>query len=709
MNFLDECLRFDCAGESLLGVLSRPEQPSTIGLLIIVGGPQYRAGSHRQFVLLARHLAAAGHAVLRFDYRGMGDSNGAERNFEAVSDDIDAAMAALRQAVPGLQQVALWGLCDGASAALLYLQDRPQAEVAGLCLLNPWVRSAQTQASTRVKHYYTGRLMEKAFWSKLLRGQVNVGRLSELAANLRTMLRRRPPSTAAAAAAAAAALSFHQRMAQSWQRHDMPLMLVLSGRDLIAKEFLEAASASPDWQGALARPQLTRLDLPKADHTFADTASREAVQQATCAWLGQLSNTAASTGQTQPGTPPDTPAETRPPAAGFAAAGFAAAGFAAAGAPQAAPPKAMLTWHSPDGWSVTRQPMAAPWPEDVQALVTQAVRFNLESSQHWYRNLHQTMFNGDDKIALWILRDGASAVAALPVRVEARRWGGHLWPLIHPHYTALFTPTLAPGLAAEKLSLLLRQVLGHYRPLGRLTFSPMDMRSDGFACLKRALALAGLRCFSFFCFMNWHLRAPANWADYLAGRSANQRSVIRRSGRKLAQQGGHIEIITEPSDLDRGMAAYWQVYATSWKQDEPSHAFIDGLARSCASHGELRLGLAWLGERPVAAQLWMVGRGQADIYKLAYDEAFKALAPGNALSAALMQHVIECDQVHRVDYLIGDDAYKRVWMSEQVERWGLVAFNPWTATGLAGAIAQRLAEHTRSWRARRRHAAQASA
>ena len=675
MNFADECLRFDCQGEPLQGVLTRPQQPSTIGLLIIVGGPQYRAGSHRQFVLLARHLAAEGHAVLRFDYRGMGDSNGAERSFEAVSEDIDAAVAALRQAVPQLQQVALWGLCDGASAALLYLQDRPQAEIAGLCLLNPWVRSAQTQASTRVKHYYTGRLMEKAFWSKLLRGQVKPGRLSELAASLRTMLMRRRPQSAAV-------LSFHQRMAQAWRRDDLPLMLVLSGRDLIAKEFLEATNASPDWHGALSRPQLTRLDLAKADHTFADTPSREAVQQATSAWLDRLSNTGAATGR----TPPD-----------------------AAAAPQAGPPNPMPTWRSPDGLSVTRQPLAAPWPEDVLALMAQALPFNLESSQHWYRNLHQTMFDADDHIVLWTLRDGATAVAALPVRVEARRLGGHLWPLVHPHYTALFAPALAPGLAPEKLAVLLRRLLAHYRPLGRLTFSPMDIGSAGFACLKRALALAGLRSFSFFCFMNWHLRAPANWADYLAGRSANQRSVIRRSGRKLADQGGHIEIIADPSDIDRGMAAYWQVYAASWKQDEPSHEFIDGLARSCASRGELRLGLAWLGERPVAAQLWMVGRGQADIYKLAYDEACKALAPGNALSAAMLQQVIERDQVQRVDYLIGDDAYKRVWMSEQGERWGLVAFNPWTASGLAGAAAQWLADCTRAWRAGRRASAEASA
>ena len=39
-------------------------------MVIVVGGPQYRAGSHRQFTLLARHIAAAGYPVLRFDARG---------------------------------------------------------------------------------------------------------------------------------------------------------------------------------------------------------------------------------------------------------------------------------------------------------------------------------------------------------------------------------------------------------------------------------------------------------------------------------------------------------------------------------------------------------------------------------------------------------------------------------------------------------------
>ena len=76
MNFSEHAIAFDCVEEQLLGVVSLPAQASDIGVLVIVGGPQYRVGSHRQFVLLARYLAASGYPVLRFDVRGMGDSSG---------------------------------------------------------------------------------------------------------------------------------------------------------------------------------------------------------------------------------------------------------------------------------------------------------------------------------------------------------------------------------------------------------------------------------------------------------------------------------------------------------------------------------------------------------------------------------------------------------------------------------------------------------
>ena len=87
MNYTEEAVTFPCEGQALVGVLAKPESPQDIGVVVIVGGPQYRAGSHRQFVLLSRALAVAGFAVLRFDYRGMGDSEGEQRDFESASVD----------------------------------------------------------------------------------------------------------------------------------------------------------------------------------------------------------------------------------------------------------------------------------------------------------------------------------------------------------------------------------------------------------------------------------------------------------------------------------------------------------------------------------------------------------------------------------------------------------------------------------------------
>src|SRR5438309_7262826 len=69
-------VRFSVEGASRIGIVHLPSQPTSRGILIIVGGWQYRAGSHRQFVLLGRALAEGGIGVMRFDSRGMGDSDG---------------------------------------------------------------------------------------------------------------------------------------------------------------------------------------------------------------------------------------------------------------------------------------------------------------------------------------------------------------------------------------------------------------------------------------------------------------------------------------------------------------------------------------------------------------------------------------------------------------------------------------------------------
>jgi exosortase A-associated hydrolase 1 len=276
----EQALIFELHGDSLLGVLHAPPagHSSDTGVVVVVGGPQYRAGSHRQFLHLARRLAQAGHAVLRFDVRGMGDSTGHPRGFEHIGEDIGAAIDALVREQPQVRRVVLWGLCDGASAALMYVADTRDARVRGLVALNPWTRSAVTLARAHVKHYYRQRLMQREFWVKLVSGGVALRAARELVGNLRLAGGR-------SAGPSASTMTFQQRMASGWRALAGPILLILSGNDYTAKEFLEHVAADEQWSECLRLPSVRRVDVAAADHTFSDPDSRRVMQDCTVEWL----------------------------------------------------------------------------------------------------------------------------------------------------------------------------------------------------------------------------------------------------------------------------------------------------------------------------------------------------------------------------------------------------------------------------------------
>jgi exosortase A-associated hydrolase 1 len=279
----DECpLVFDCEGDSLVGILSGAGYRARRGVLIVVGGPQYRAGSHRQFTLLARHLAENGVPSLRFDYRGMGDSDGEARAFERVNADIRCAIDCFFASAPGMREVVIWGLCDAASAALLYAHRDPR--VTGLILLNPWVRTEQGVARAQLRHYYLQRLFQSSLWQKIVQGEF---RFREAAVALGTSaldaLGRGVPSHSAERPLADQPLPV--RMEDALRRFQGRVLLVLSGKDLVAQEFKEVVAQSSRWRRLLSENRVTRHDLPEANHTFARHDWRDQVARWTEAWV----------------------------------------------------------------------------------------------------------------------------------------------------------------------------------------------------------------------------------------------------------------------------------------------------------------------------------------------------------------------------------------------------------------------------------------
>jgi exosortase A-associated hydrolase 1 len=285
----ESALAFSCGGDALVGILHQPDAPQPRGVLFVVGGgPQYRSGGHRQLTLWSRRLCAAGFPVFRFDYRGMGDSQGEFVGFEGIDDDIRAAVDRFLEDSPGVKQVVLWGECDAASAILFYAHRDPR--IKGVVLLNPWVRTQAGEAQTILRFYYLQRIMQPSFWKKVVSLRFNPFASLRSALKLLKLsgqpARTSPPvSSHSLGAAISREGPLPERLLLGLTRFGGPVMLVLSGRDLIAREFDVLVHGSPVWQAQFQRKPVTRHDLPDGDHTFSSAAQRDQVVGWGLQWL----------------------------------------------------------------------------------------------------------------------------------------------------------------------------------------------------------------------------------------------------------------------------------------------------------------------------------------------------------------------------------------------------------------------------------------
>jgi exosortase A-associated hydrolase 1 len=287
VKFEERALSFPCHESWLYGIVSLPEKPSSRGILILVGGPQYRVGSHRQFTLLARYLAEYGVPAMRFDYRGMGDSEGASRNFEEVEEDIRYAVDEFFSQAPAIKEVVIWGLCDAASAALFYAYRDPR--VSGLVLLNPWIRTDAGAAKAYLKHYYAGRLFDHELWSKVASGRFDYRAAARSVFNLAGAALQGRKTSAPIDGAPPSEESDHraplpERMLDGFDSFKGKVLLIMSGNDLTAQEFSDVVNSSRKWKKLVGSSRVQRRDLPRANHTFSTREWRDQVARWTREW-----------------------------------------------------------------------------------------------------------------------------------------------------------------------------------------------------------------------------------------------------------------------------------------------------------------------------------------------------------------------------------------------------------------------------------------
>jgi exosortase A-associated hydrolase 1/exosortase A-associated hydrolase 2 len=298
-NDFDSCAStvFYCANEQLAGVLHLGAENARTGVLIVVGGPQYRIGSHRQFVQLAQHLASQGIPVFRFDYRGMGDSTGDLVGFEGIDADIRSAIDEFQHACESVVDIVIWGLCDAATAAVFYAHK--DERVSGLVLCNPWVFSTGGAAKAYLRHYYLARIFSKGFWGKIFAGKFDpIASMHSLAALIREAIwvskeqcavaKEAEPGGEIKVEGAGAEKDLGHQFYQAIEKTRAKILLILSDNDLTAAEFRDVAKSHPHLGKLLQERAVRREEIVDADHTFSTKSARQKVEQVTSDWCRSL-------------------------------------------------------------------------------------------------------------------------------------------------------------------------------------------------------------------------------------------------------------------------------------------------------------------------------------------------------------------------------------------------------------------------------------
>lgn len=338
-------------------------------------------------------------------------------------------------------------------------------------------------------------------------------------------------------------------------------------------------------------------------------------------------------------------------------------------------------------------------PSACRALLAQGSAHSFFLSAAWFDNLVRHGLGDRSAARVYAMESPSGAELILPMRAlePASRFASRKLDSLANYYTSLFGPLFAEPPAPQDWHAIAAALAADTPRWDVVDLHPLDPESAGFAALQMALRANGFAVQPYFCFGNWVLDVQGRSFDaYRNALPSKLRNTLQRRAARLEKLPGfRMQIIESGPGVEQGIAAFEQVYASSWKTPEPHPHFMPGLIRLCAQQGWLRLGVATIDGVPAAAQLWIVQGGVAHIYKLAYDERFAGLSVGTVLTAHLMRHALDVDRVQQVDYLTGDEPYKRDWMSRRRERWGLMAFNLRTIKGLALAARHLGAERLR--------------
>lgn len=314
-------------------------------------------------------------------------------------------------------------------------------------------------------------------------------------------------------------------------------------------------------------------------------------------------------------------------------------------------------------------------PESANALFAQAEKGSIFYSRPWFENMAGAAADNNVMLLACVVAEDR-VMAILPLVKNA----GNTWYSLKHRYTTHYSLLLAEDDQQKVLTCLVEGL--KQLPLNALILEPVAEDDTRLGSMQQLMQAAGFSCEHLFRFYNWIYPVQGQaYADYMAERPAKLRNTIKRKSRKLEREHGYQVRLFAGDEVPPAMPDYYTVYNASWKVNEQYAGFLDGMVASFSKRGWSRLGVLYVKQQPVAAQLWFVAHGKASIFRLSYDKVWKPYSPGSILTSVLMAHVIDNDKVGEIDFLTGNDAYKQDWMSERRQRFALTCIKSMKPAG----------------------------
>jgi CelD/BcsL family acetyltransferase involved in cellulose biosynthesis len=311
----------------------------------------------------------------------------------------------------------------------------------------------------------------------------------------------------------------------------------------------------------------------------------------------------------------------------------------------------------------------------------------------WWKSYMNTLDHDPDLVSFFVVRRGGQAVAILPLKRSMRKWCGlpvQQWDLpghLHkPLDDILCDCSVNPTDIVAVLTRTLREhKLGGWDVLSFssvLKESTLAEYATGTHSRVVAVLLKSCDC----------LACVGSYEDIAEKFSRNFRSNLNKARNKLArEQKVEFRSVTSQPELASSFAEFLEIEVSGWKGTKGTGTaiklhpdlvqFYQSLIDELGPSGAVVINSLKVGDKPIASQFCVKDDDTLYVLKLAYDEDWSRVAPGNMLLEWVIQEGIRSKGFQGVN-LVGDPPWFKDWQPDSQNVYNIWLFNR-TPVGLA--------------------------